>query len=103
MSDEAGETELDVQREMVGAPLLCISDPTPVSGSVTEYQANVLYQIFKCRCRDLRPVWTTINVASRSELGERIGEPNADRLIDGACTVFCNWPSYRCSQQAEKG
>ena len=48
-------------------------------------------------------LWVTVNVNSRAELDSRMGVQLADRLVDGALTLFCNWPSYRKPADKSKG
>lgn len=82
--------------------ILMLSDPTAISGPVTPFQAETLYAFLDERYRDQEPTWATVNVSSRKELRERIGAPNADRLLDGAEVLYTNWPSYRQSRNAKQ-
>jgi hypothetical protein len=55
----------------------------------------MLFRILDGRYNHLRPTWVSVNVSNRNELDERMGVTLAERLVDGALTIFCNWPSYR--------
>lgn len=92
-SKSEGELLLDYKR----CGILVISDPLPPTGPLTDFQQQVLFRIIDYRYAHSSPTWVTVNVASRSELDERMGAAAADRIIDGAMCVFCNWPSYRAS------
>jgi DNA replication protein DnaC len=75
--------------------VLVVSDPMPVAGQLTQYQRSTLYAIVDERYSNMRPIWCSINAASRREASEAIGEPIIDRLIHGAVSLACNWQSYR--------
>lgn len=75
--------------------LLTISDPLPITGQLTSYQMSQLWRVLDRRYRACRPTIITLNVADRNEADERMGAPTVDRMIDGAMTIHCNWPSYR--------
>ena len=94
------KTERDFIREYTDPQVLVISDPTSVlEDKLTNYETKILYRIIDYRNNHLRPTWVTVNVASKSELEQRIGGKNSDRLIDGSLALFCNWPSYRSTAQ----
>jgi DNA replication protein DnaC len=76
-------------------PLLALSDPVPPKGMLSEYEMRMFLRIVDRRYRDMKPIATTINVASRAEADERMGSQAADRLFDDAIVVKCNWRSYR--------
>lgn len=92
-SDNA--TETPIVRSCCRADLLAMSDPLPASGNLTDHQQNVLGRILDGRNRFLRPTLTTMNVATRDEMYDRLGDRNADRLRENAVMVPCNWPSFR--------
>lgn len=88
-------TEESVKRPLVKAPVLWISDPLPPTGSLSEWQQTLLFEIVDRRYNHMRPTWVSMNVASGKEAEERMGAATVDRLRDGALTYFCNWQSYR--------
>ena len=90
-----GGSEKDFVRRLVLPSVLYISDPVPPSGSITEFQASLLFRILDGRYSAGKPTIATVNVASRAELDTRIGSQNSDRLRDGALCVPCAWSSYR--------
>jgi DNA replication protein DnaC len=95
MRKDAGESEEDVVEQLSEADILLISDLAPASGSVTDYQVGVLYDILDTRYRHMRPNWATVNVVDRDEANIRLGAALVDRLLHEALVVHCNWPSYR--------
>lgn len=92
---QTGEKESSLIRSMSAPNILAISDPLPPFGSLTEFQATMLFRVIDARYSRRRPIWITVNVANRAELEQRMGAQLVDRLIDGALVTFCNWPSYR--------
>jgi DNA replication protein DnaC len=78
--------------------VLCISDPVPPTGPITPFQSEFLFRVLDRRYRECKPTWLTCNVSSRTELEERLGPQNADRLCHGALTVHCDWPTWRKTQ-----
>lgn len=75
--------------------VLILSDPLPPVGSLTPYQASVLYDIVDYRWQFRRPIWCSLNVSSSQEADERLGAAIVDRLQDGALVIKCDWGSYR--------
>jgi len=92
---DANESERAFVGRLVSAEVLYLSDPLPVDGSLTEFQKSMLFRILDGRYSHIRPTWITVNVSSRQELESRMGTQSVDRIIDGAMTYFCNWPSNR--------
>lgn len=92
---QTGEQESALIRSLANPDILAISDPLPPFGSLTEFQATMLFRVIDARYSRRKPLWVTVNVANRAEFEERMGAQLVDRLIDGALVVFCNWPSYR--------
>jgi DNA replication protein DnaC len=93
------------EREFVGAivsaDVLYLSDPLPPSGKLTEFQSSMLFRILDGRYRFKRPTWASVNAVDKNDLEDRLGAQNADRLRDGALTLFCGWPSHRKPVGAE--
>jgi len=79
--------------------ILAISDPVPPKGEISSYASGMLYRIIDERYRRNKPTWVTVNVSKSEEAAKELSGPIYDRLIDGALTVFCNWPSYRQSRK----
>lgn len=94
MGDEAKD-EASFIRRHVKPDILCISDPLPPGGGLTDFQKQTMFRIIDNRYRERKPTWATMNVTDGADLGNRISEPIRDRLRDGAVCVHCNWPSYR--------
>jgi len=80
--------------------LLVISDLVPPAGKLTDFQTEVVYRILDNRYSRVKPTFLTINVRNRAELDAGLGVAVAERLIDDAITISCDWPSYR---KADKG
>jgi DNA replication protein DnaC len=76
-------------------PIFWTSDPLPPSGVLSEYQQRLLFAVIDERYSNMRPTWTTLNVAGGAEAEERMGAQNVDRLCHGSLVVSCDWPSYR--------
>lgn len=89
-------------RQYIMPRVLILSDPTSVKGTLTDYQAGLLYQIIDGRYRACRATWVTMNVAKGEEAEERLGVAIVDRLRHDSVTHFCKWPSYRKSLMASE-
>lgn len=94
-----GDNEKSLISRLVSPDVLYLSDPLPPVGSLTEFQAAMLFRILDARYSRRKPTWVTVNVSSGTELDSRMGAQNGDRLRDGAIAIFCNWPSYRKVKQ----
>lgn len=89
------ETETPLVNFACRSAMFGISDPIPANGAITEHQRNVLFRVIDGRYRNYRPTLATLNVATRAELDNRLGDSLADRLCEDAIVVPCNWQSYR--------
>ena len=89
------EPEEDFFRRYTKPHILLLSDPLPPGGTLTNFQAEGLYQIVDERYRRRKTTWVSLNVASGSEADQRLGSPIVDRLRDGALCLKCEWPSFR--------
>lgn len=87
--------ERDLIQDFVRPNVLCISDPVPPWGTLTEGQVEFLFRVVDARYRQCKPVWMTANFTEGKEAESRIGTQIVDRLRDGALALHCNWPSYR--------
>ncbi len=76
-------------------PIFCLSDPLPLTGSLSEFQQLSLFRIIDSRYSNLKPTWMSLNVVDGSEAEQRMGAQTVDRLKDGALVLFCNWASHR--------
>ena len=92
---DSGISEESLLANYLDCDILVVSDPKPIIGALTGYQAAVLYGIVDERYSRRRPIWSSINAASRADAEAAIGTPIVDRLIDGAELLTCNWPIYR--------
>ena len=79
--------------------VLAISDPVPPKGEISAYASGMLYRIVDERYRRNKPTWVTVNVSKSDDAVKELSGPIYDRLVDGALTVFCNWPSHRQSRK----
>ncbi len=75
--------------------ILVLSDPLPIFGGLSDYQASTLYRIIDRRYNDRRPTWCSLNCTGPTEAAKRLGAATVDRLRDGAVSLRCNWGSYR--------
>ncbi len=80
---------------LVRPDVLCVSDPLPPFGDLSQFQATLMLDIVNGRYDRGRPTWITVNVKNRIELETRLGAQAVDRLSHGALSVFCNWATYR--------
>jgi DNA replication protein DnaC len=90
--------EEQLVKELVDAEILILDDVLPVAGVLSEYQASNLYRIVNGRYNQLRPTWSSMNVADGSEAEKGAGCQTVDRLRHNALTLFCGWESYRKAQ-----
>jgi DNA replication protein DnaC len=93
-------TETSVVERHCKPHLLAISDPLPPTGDLSDYEQRMMLRLIDKRYRDCRPMAATINASSREEVERRMGPQAADRLLDDAVVVMCNWPSYRQRRNA---
>jgi DNA replication protein DnaC len=77
--------------------VFALSDPTWEQSRLERFQRAKLMEIIDGRYNALKPTWVTLNVAGRAEADSLIGAAIVDRLVDGALSLECNWPSYRKS------
>jgi DNA replication protein DnaC len=91
----ANEDRGDIVSELANCWLLVLSDLLPPSAKLTDFQSDVIYRIVETRYSRMRPTWLSVNVRNRAELDSGLGVAVGDRLIDGAVTIACEWPSYR--------
>jgi DNA replication protein DnaC len=89
------KTEASLIGELSHPELLCLSDPLPPFGSLTPFQATMLYRLVDARYSRGVPTICTVNVNDDAEADERIGEPTWDRLCHDAYKLYCNWPTFR--------
>ena len=87
--------EKHIVDELIEPAVLVLDDLLPPGGTLTPYQAGILYRVVDARYRYCKPTMVTMNVADGTEAEQGMGVQIVDRLRDGALTLFCNWPSYR--------
>jgi len=75
--------------------VLVLSDPMPIIGSLTAYQAGILYRILDYRSSHLQATWATLNVSNREEAERHLGPQIVRRLVDDSVSLACNWQPYR--------
>lgn len=96
MSGNGAESENSILRKLQQCGILLLSDPTPPgAGTLTEFQRSALYSVIDYRYRNLKPTICTINAGSLTELDVQLSPQIADRMLDGAIVLECNWPSFR--------
>lgn len=93
--DAKGKSEEAKFRALAEPDILAISDPLPPSGQLTTFQMTVMSRLVDRRYRLMKPVWITVNAASRAEAERRMGHSTVDRISEQALVVFTDWPSYR--------
>jgi DNA replication protein DnaC len=88
-------TEHSVLHRFASPDVLAISDPVIAGGDLSKFETDKLYEVIDRRYSDRPPTWFTINVANRDKMITSLGAAIVDRLIDGAVTIRCDWPSHR--------
>ncbi len=88
-------SEYDFIKQYTRPTILILSDPLPVSGSLTDFQAGLISRIVDGRYRNGLPTWCSMNVAGKEEVEERMGVAIVDRLRHDSLARYCDWPSYR--------
>lgn len=91
----SGGREEEIVASYSRPDILILSDPLPPLGDLTAFQSQMLLDIVDRRNVNMKPTWTTINVADQVEADRRLGAPIVDRLMQDALVLTCNWPSYR--------
>lgn len=92
---DTDRSEASLISDLARADVLCLSDPLPPVGSLTQFQATMLYRVVDARYSKGLPTVCTINVATDAEADERMGPATWDRLCHSAWKLFCNWESFR--------
>jgi DNA replication protein DnaC len=93
-SFDGKKTEGEVMGPHLKAPLLWISDPLPVRGELTQYQAEALYRLVDARYNARRPIVMTANIEpGTADL--TLGPAISRRLRESMIRVHCNWPPFR--------
>jgi DNA replication protein DnaC len=83
--------------------VFALSDPTWEQSQLERFQRAKLMEIIDGRYNALKPTWVTLNVDDRKQASKLIGNAIVDRLVDGALSLECNWPSYRKSVTVPEG
>lgn len=100
-SFDGRRSEAEVMQSYRSAPLLWISDPLPVKGELTPYQAEALYRLIDARYSARRPVLVTVNLEP-GQADEALGAAIARRLRESTEQVHCNWPAHRSRATAPR-
>lgn len=93
-SFDGKKSEGEVLRPYISAPLLWISDPLPVKGELSQFEASALYRLIEARYSNRRPTMMTANLGP-NEADAQFGPAVARRLRETTVQLYCNWPSYR--------
>jgi len=89
------DSDRDIVKELSKCWLLVLSDLVPPAAKLTDFQSDTVYRLIDYRYSRMLPTFASINVRNRQELDAGLGAAVADRLIDNAAAISCNWPSYR--------
>jgi DNA replication protein DnaC len=92
---DTDKSEASLVAELARPDLLCLSDPLPPVGALTQFQATMLYRLVDARYSRGVPTICTINVADDAEADERMGAATWDRLTHDAWKIHCNWETFR--------
>jgi DNA replication protein DnaC len=93
-SFDGKKSEGEVLRPYASTPLLWISDPLPVKGELSAFEAGALYRLIESRYSNRRPTLMTANLGP-NEADKQFGPAVARRLRETTLQLYCNWPSYR--------
>lgn len=99
---ETATAESDLIRDLTKPDWLVLSDPLPPvwdektgTGSLSSYQAQMLYRVIDERkCRN-NPTIVTVNVKDGDEAIRRMGGATWDRIKHDSWVFACNWQSFR--------
>lgn len=92
-SFDGKKSEGEVMAPHVKAPLLWISDPLPVRGDLTPYQAEALYRLVDARYNARKPIIVTANLEPGTA-DATLGPAIARRLRESTVRIHCNWLGY---------
>lgn len=95
-SFDGSKSEGEVMRPYLRASLLWLSDPLPVRGELSQYQAEALYRLVDGRYNAKCPTIVTANIEAGGA-DAAFGPAIARRLRESTIQVHCNWPAYRGS------
>ena len=91
----SSDTERSMMAELEAVDVLVLSDPLPVTGELSWYQADMLYRIVENRGEAGKVTNVTLNVADDEEADRRLGVATWDRICHRAWKIECAWPSHR--------
>lgn len=97
-SFDGTKTEGEVFRPYQSAALLWLSDPLPVKGELTQYQAEAIYRLVDARYNAKRPTLVTANMepgAADTALGPAI----ARRFRESSLAIHCNWTAFKTTPE----
>lgn len=102
--DDLDRTESRIN-ELARPAVLAFSDPMPpasksgkAEGDMSGWRVELLHRVIDRRYRNQKPTWFTLNVTGLDDLRSRLSVPLADRILDGAIAIKCDWESYRKSE-----
>jgi DNA replication protein DnaC len=98
LRDRIGEQkdEQSFIRRLVQKDVLVITDPLSVMGEpLTNYNADMFYQVIEERSVEGKPTCVALNVADDVDGKKRIGAPTWDRIVDHAWVAKTDWPTHR--------
>lgn len=81
--------------------ILCISDPQPPKGDLSDYQTQLIRMVVDRRYRRNLSTWLTTNLDNRTTAEDLLSGPVMDRLREGSGQVFCDWESFRERKEAK--
>jgi DNA replication protein DnaC len=93
-SFDGKKSESEVLGRYASASLLWLSDPIPVKGELTQYQAEALYRLVDERYNQRRPVLVTANIGPGGA-DAAMGPAIARRLRESTIQVHCNWDQFK--------
>ncbi len=91
----AGTAEKSLMDKLCRQDVLILSDPLPVKGELSDFQADSFYRLVEWRDAEGLLTVCTLNVADNVEADRRLGSATWDRLCDRAWKIACFWASFR--------
>lgn len=92
---DTGEAEGGWIRLLTEPRTLAISDPVSPLGSLSKYEAGMLYAVIDQRYSKCKPTWVTLNAKGHADASAKLTEAILDRLKHDAVVVPCDWESFR--------
>jgi len=92
---ESATAEAELVAKYAAPDILCLSDPLPFAGELTDWQVRALGRIGTARSHSMKMTLCTVNCANLEEAEKRLTPPVFRRLMNDAELIPCFWPCHR--------